>query len=53
MMHGTPANRVGQPDEIAAAAVFLASDAAAFVHAIDVDVDGGRTGVTVSRAAAV
>ncbi|MGY2032172.1 SDR family NAD(P)-dependent oxidoreductase [Nocardia gipuzkoensis] len=53
MMHGTPANRVGQPDEIAAAAVFLASDAAAFVHAIVLDVDGGRTGVAVSRAAAV
>lgn len=32
---------------LAAAAVFLASDDAAFVHGTVVDVDGGRTGVAV------
>ncbi|MGY2011645.1 VOC family protein [Nocardia gipuzkoensis] len=31
----------------------VASDAAAFVHGIVLDVDGGRTGVAASRAAAV
>jgi NAD(P)-dependent dehydrogenase (short-subunit alcohol dehydrogenase family) len=47
MMHGTPAGRSGTPDEIAYAAVFLASDEAAFVHGTVIDVDGGRTGVAV------
>ncbi|WP_434444768.1 SDR family NAD(P)-dependent oxidoreductase [Lentzea sp. E54] len=47
MMHGTPAGRSGHPGEIAAAAVYLASDDAEFVHGIVLDVDGGRTGVAV------
>jgi len=47
MMAGTPAGTVGTPDAIAAAAVFLASDEAAFVHGTVLDVDGGRTGVAV------
>ncbi|MEU3642394.1 glucose 1-dehydrogenase [Lentzea sp. NPDC034063] len=47
MMHGTPAGRSGHPDAIAAAAVYLASDDAAFVHGTVIDVDGGRTGVAV------
>lgn len=47
LMHGTPAGRTGHPDAVAAAAVFLASDDAAFVHGTVVDVDGGRTGVAV------
>ncbi|MEV0406131.1 SDR family oxidoreductase [Actinoallomurus sp. NPDC050550] len=47
MMHGTPAGRSGHPDAIAAAAVYLASDDAAFVHGAVIDVDGGRTGVAV------
>jgi NAD(P)-dependent dehydrogenase (short-subunit alcohol dehydrogenase family) len=33
MMVGTPAGKSGTPDAIAHAAVFLASDEAAFVHA--------------------
>ncbi|MET3961844.1 NAD(P)-dependent dehydrogenase (short-subunit alcohol dehydrogenase family) [Marmoricola sp. OAE513] len=47
MMRGTPANEVGHPGAIAGAAVYLASDDAAFVHGTVLDVDGGRLGVAV------
>ncbi|MFZ4268953.1 SDR family NAD(P)-dependent oxidoreductase [Streptomyces arboris] len=47
MMKGTPAGRIGTPDAIAHAAVWLASDEAAFVHGTVVDVDGGRVGAAV------
>jgi NAD(P)-dependent dehydrogenase (short-subunit alcohol dehydrogenase family) len=47
MMWGTPAGHSGTPDAIAHAAVYLASDEAAFVHGSVIDVDGGRTGVAV------
>ena len=47
MMHGTPAGASGTPDAIAYAAVYLASDEAAFVHGSVIDVDGGRTSVAV------
>ncbi|MBU4609669.1 SDR family oxidoreductase [Achromobacter sp. GG226] len=40
---GYPAGRLGTPDEIAQAAVFLASDAAAFVCGTDLVMDGGYT----------
>ncbi|HEX7309103.1 SDR family oxidoreductase [Lentzea sp.] len=50
MMKGTPAGRSGRPEAIAAAAVYLASDDAEFVHGIVLDVDGGRTGVAVVAA---
>jgi NAD(P)-dependent dehydrogenase (short-subunit alcohol dehydrogenase family) len=47
MMRGTPAGGSGTPDAIAAAAVYLASDEAAFVHGTVIDVDGGRVGTAV------
>jgi NAD(P)-dependent dehydrogenase (short-subunit alcohol dehydrogenase family) len=47
MMRGTPANGSGTPDAIAHAAVFLASDEAAFIHGTVLDVDGGRTRIAV------
>jgi NAD(P)-dependent dehydrogenase (short-subunit alcohol dehydrogenase family) len=47
MMRGTPAGRGGTPDAVAYAAVYLASDEAAFVHGTVIDVDGGRTTVAV------
>ncbi|SFI95236.1 SDR family oxidoreductase [Bradyrhizobium sp. Gha] len=37
-----PMGRVGEPDEIAKAAVFLASDDASFVNGIELFVDGGQ-----------
>lgn len=47
MMKGTPAGRMGTPDEIASAAACLASDESSFVHGIVLDVDGARTTVAV------
>lgn len=47
MMRGTPADQVGPPEAVAAAAAYLASDDAAFVHGTVLDVDGGRLGVAV------
>jgi NAD(P)-dependent dehydrogenase (short-subunit alcohol dehydrogenase family) len=47
MMRGTPANGSGTPDAVAHAAVYLASDEAAFVHGAVIDVDGGRVNVAV------
>lgn len=47
MMAGTPAGVPGDPEAIARAAVYLASDDAAFVHGITLDVAGGRQHVAV------
>ncbi|GAG06041.1 unnamed protein product, partial [marine sediment metagenome] len=38
----TPLGRNGQPDEVAAAIVFLASDAAGFLNGALIDINGGR-----------
>ena len=37
-----PLRRVGQPDEVAAAAVFLCSDDAAFITGTTLVIDGGK-----------
>jgi NAD(P)-dependent dehydrogenase (short-subunit alcohol dehydrogenase family) len=41
MIANTPMKRMGEPEEVAAAVLFLASDTAAFVTGIDFLVDGG------------
>jgi NAD(P)-dependent dehydrogenase (short-subunit alcohol dehydrogenase family) len=41
MIANTPMKRMGAPEEVAAAVLFLASDAAAFVTGVDFLVDGG------------
>ena len=40
-----PVGRLGQPDEIALAALYLASDASAFVTGSDLLIDGGYTAI--------
>jgi len=41
--NAVPLRRVAQPEEVAAAAAFLASPAASYINGINVPVDGGRT----------
>lgn len=43
MIDGTPMKRLGQPEEIAKAALFLASDDASFVTSTHLVIDGGWT----------
>jgi 7-alpha-hydroxysteroid dehydrogenase len=41
MVEGTPLRRLGEPDDIALAALYLASDAASFVTGKVFEIDGG------------
>lgn len=50
MMNGTPAGRMGKPQYIANAAVYLASEEASYLHGTVLDVDGGRTAAAVIAA---
>ncbi len=43
MLAGIPAGRVGQPQDVAQAVMFLASDAASFINGAELFVDGGMT----------
>jgi NAD(P)-dependent dehydrogenase (short-subunit alcohol dehydrogenase family) len=45
LAQGGPAGRVGQPEEIAAAITFLATEQASFIHGVLLPVDGGRLAV--------
>ena len=38
-----PPKRIGQPEEVAYTALFLASDEARFINATDILIDGGRS----------
>jgi 3-oxoacyl-[acyl-carrier protein] reductase len=44
MLAEIPMKRFARPGEIAAAAVFLATPAAAYINGVSIPVDGGRTG---------
>lgn len=44
----TPMNRVGTPDEIGKAAVFLASDDSSYITGIELFVDGGMEQISTS-----
>ena len=43
MKNASPAKRFAEPEEVAAAIVFLTSERASFINGINVPVDGGRT----------
>jgi 3alpha(or 20beta)-hydroxysteroid dehydrogenase len=43
---GLPLGRIGEPMDVAAAAVFLASDDSAWITGVDLPVDGGHTAQT-------
>ncbi|WP_131829553.1 SDR family oxidoreductase, partial [Teichococcus deserti] len=43
MQNIVPLGRLGQPADVAAAALYLASDEASFVTGVILDIDGGRS----------
>ncbi len=42
----TPSRRVGEPEEVARLASFLASDEAPYINGADIAIDGGITAIT-------
>src|SRR5581483_3117283 len=51
MLDDTPLGRLGQANELAAAAAFLVSDEASFISGIDLLVDGGSHAASTSSSA--
>ena len=43
MASSHPLGRLGQPEDVARVALFLASDDAAYLNAVDIVVDGGQS----------
>ena len=43
MLSSHPLGRLGRPDDVARVALFLASDDAAYLNAVDIVVDGGQS----------
>jgi meso-butanediol dehydrogenase/(S,S)-butanediol dehydrogenase/diacetyl reductase len=43
MLHSHPLGRLGEPQDVAALALFLASDEASYLNAVDIVVDGGQS----------
>jgi NAD(P)-dependent dehydrogenase (short-subunit alcohol dehydrogenase family) len=46
LLHATPLARLATPDDVAAAAVFLASTESSYITGVVLPVDGGRTAIT-------
>lgn len=46
LAHTQPIGRVGQPKDVAQAALFLAGDASSFITGVTLPVDGGATSIT-------
>jgi NAD(P)-dependent dehydrogenase (short-subunit alcohol dehydrogenase family) len=43
MLHSHPLGRLGTPEDVARVALFLASDDAAYLNAVDIVIDGGQS----------